>query len=102
MIFFKNSRKSREVELTKLSIPFQVAETMGIKIYMFNWPFFLYWKASHLILVVLNLMPDIKNRMFLNQEHMDYKFANIYMHDNMNIEEMWGSGWNLWEKKIKK
>lgn len=40
--------------------------------------------------------------MFLNQEHMNYKFANIYMHDNMNIDEMWGSGWNLWEKKIKK
>lgn len=33
---------------------------------------------------------------------MDYKFVNIYMYDNMNIEEMWGRGWNLWEKKIKK
>lgn len=47
-------------------------------------------------------MSDIKKRMFLNQEHMNYKFANIYMHDNINIEEMWGSDWNLWEKKIKK
>lgn len=47
-------------------------------------------------------MSDIKKRMFLNQEHMNYKFANIYMHDNMNIDEMWGSSWNLWEKKIKK
>lgn len=40
-------------------------------------------------------MSDIKKRMFFNQEHMDYKFANIYMHDNINIEEMRGSGWNL-------
>lgn len=33
-------------------------------------------------------MSDIKKHVLLNQEHMDYKFANIYMHDNMNIEEM--------------
>lgn len=35
-MIFLNSINSREIELTKLSIPFQVAETMGIKIYMFN------------------------------------------------------------------
>lgn len=43
-MIFLNSINSREIELTKLSIPFQVAETMGIKIYMFNWPFFFYIK----------------------------------------------------------
>lgn len=106
-MIFLNSINSREIEFTKLSFPFQVAETMGIKIYMFNWPFFFILKGelfntSDWWFKVLNLMSDIKKRMFLNQEHMDYKFANIYMHDNINIEEMWGSGWNLWEKKIKK
>lgn len=54
-MIFLNSINSREIEFTKLSIPFQVAETMGIKIYMFNWPFFLYWKASYLILVIDDL-----------------------------------------------
>lgn len=105
-MIFLNSINSREIEFTKLSFPFQVAETMGIKsIYLTDHFFILKgesFNTSDWCFKVLNLMSDIKKRMFLNQEHMNYKFANIYMHDNINIEEMWGSGWNLWEKKIKK
>lgn len=105
-MIFLNSINSREIEFTKLSFPFQVAETMGIKsIYLTDHFFILKgesFNTSDWWFKVLNLVSDIKKRMFLNQEHMNYKFANIYMHDNINIEEMWGSGWNLWEKKIKK